>query len=141
VSAAKGLLGRSSARPLPGLGKEGGPGAAAGGPDAGGLCEPTRSTFRGDNPHKVERVAEVVEIRVPGHGTADVILTQPRNAASGGRPAETSPPPGQSPTRCERGSELGPAADAHRRYQRGETFGGGPSCARATSTVGSLRAT
>jgi hypothetical protein len=30
---------------------------------------------------------------------------------------------------------------AHRRYQRGETVGGGPSCARATSTVGSLRAT
>jgi hypothetical protein len=104
VSAAKGLLGGSSARPLAGLGKEGGPGAAAGGPDAGGLCEPTRSTFRGDNPHKVERVAEVVEIRVPGHGTAEVILTQPRNAGSGGRPAETSPPP----TSCDRGAPTTP---------------------------------
>jgi hypothetical protein len=31
--------------------------------------------------------------------------------------------------------------EAQRRYQRGETFGGGPSRARATSTVGSLRAT
>jgi hypothetical protein len=104
VSAAKGLLGRSSATPLPGPGKEGGPGAAAGGPDRGGPCEPTRSTFRGDNPHKVERVAEVVEIRLPGHGTADVSLTQPRNAGGGGRRAETSPPPGQSPTRCDRGA-------------------------------------
>ena len=108
VSAAKGLLGRSSARPLAGLGKQGGPGAAAGGPDRGGLCEPTRSTFRGDNPHKVERVAEAVEIRLPAHGTAEVILTQPRNAGSGGRPAETSPPPGHSPTRCDRGSGVTP---------------------------------
>src|SRR6185503_739322 len=35
----------------------------------------------------------------------------------------------------------GPSAVGHRRYQRGETFGGGPSEALATSSVGSFSET